>query len=129
MPYVGLGRRTQNGVSDATVQGNPFLLGTGWDVLFTPDVLATNLTTFEVYQISLDGPVGSSVQVAIDGAPWNHVNQGWLNSWDPAQPMLLNNGNTVQFFWTVPFASGPYNRTTNIRPTVTLWLRHETGTS
>ena len=119
-----IGHRTQFGVQDSTGV-NPYLPGTGWDVLFTPDIIGSALTEIEVYHIGLDGPVGSSAAVLIDGYPWDFINQGWSNGWDPSQPMLLAQTNTVAFCWNVAFTAGPYNRTTNIQPVVTLWLRHE----
>lgn len=125
MAYQDLGSRTQLGVSDATFQINPFLLGTGWDVIFDPTVWASNLTGMEIYQISLDGPVGSSVWMLRNGQPWNFVAQGWLNYYDPIQPMPLGQTDTVQFCWNVAFTSPPYNRNTNIQPTVTCWIRQQ----
>jgi len=111
------------GVSDATIQQNPFLLGTGWDVIFDPLVWSTNLTGLEVYQISLDGPVGSSAWMFRNGKAWNFVAQAFLNYNDPQQPMPLAQTDTLAFFWNVAATAGPYNRTTNIQPTVTCWIR------
>jgi hypothetical protein len=125
--YQDLGPRTQLGVSDVTAQVNPFLLGTGWDVIFDPTVWASNLTTIEIYQISLDGPVGSSVWMLRNGKPWNLVLQGWQNYNDPTQPIPLGQTDTVQFCWSFAFTSPPYTGSggSNVRPTVTVWLRHE----
>lgn len=119
-----LGHPTKFGAQDPTGI-NPYLPNTGWVVLFGPDVIGSALTELEVYHISLDGPVGSSVAVLIDGFPWDFVNQGWSNGWDPSQPMLLGQTMTVAFCWNVARTAPPYNRTTNIQPVVTLWLRHE----
>ena len=119
----GLGPRTQTGISDATVQLNPYLLGTGWDVIFAPQDLNFYDPEVEVYHIALDGPVGSSAQIYRDNRPWDFVAQAWSNGWDPSQPMLLNPGHSVQFCWNVAFAAGPYNKTSNVQPVVTLWLR------
>lgn len=129
MATLSLGYRTTTGVKDGAngTQVNPYLPGTGWDVLVTPDIFNTKETEFEVYQIALDGPVGSSLLVAVDGHPFNYVNQGWSNSYDPSQPLLLNAGNTLQFCWNFAFASGPYNKTSNILPTVTVYLRRVQG--
>jgi hypothetical protein len=110
------------GVQDSTGV-NPYLPGTGWDVLFTPDVISSNLPVIECYHIALDGPVGSSAAVLLDNFPWDYVNQGWSNGWDPSQPMLIGQGMTVAICWNVAFTAGPYNRTTNIRAQATLWLR------
>jgi hypothetical protein len=122
-PLRGLGFRTQLGTSDTNLNANPFLPGTGWNVIFQPQDLAATETEFEVYQISLNGPIGASGLVAVDGHPWNYVAQFWSNTYDPQQPLLVKFGQSVQFFWNVAFAAGPYNMTTNIQPTVTMWLR------
>jgi hypothetical protein len=121
--YQDLGPRTQLGVSDATAQINPFLLGTGWDVIFDPTVWATNLTGLEIYQISLDGPVGGSALMLRNGKPWNYVAQAFLNYCDPQQALPLGQTDTIAFCFNVAFTAGPYNMTTNKQPTVTCWLR------
>jgi hypothetical protein len=124
LPYQDLGPRGPSlGVSDQNYQINPFLLGTGWDVIFDPAVWATNLTGLEIYQISLDGPIGSSVWMLRNGHQWNFVAQGWQNYYDPVQPTPLSQTDTIAFCWNVAATAGPYNRTTNIQPTVTCWLR------
>ena len=124
MPYQLLGSRTETGEID--LQGiNPFNPGTGWNVVFTPDILATNLTQFEIYQISLDGPVGFGVQVTINGNPWNFVNQGWKNSYDPSQPMILRQTDELAFLFQAPFTAPPYDQAVNIQPAVTIWLRYD----
>lgn len=124
MAYMLLGSRTETGVIDQQ-QINPFNPGTGWDVLFTPAVLATNLTQFEVYQISVDGPVGFGLVVQINGQLWNSVNQGWKNSWDPSQPMILRQTDEIDFLFQAPFTPPPYDQVSNIQPVVTLWLRYD----
>jgi hypothetical protein len=116
-----LGFRSKLGAADSTGI-NPYLPGTGWDVIFTPDSLL-QLTWYEVYHIALDGPVGSSAAVLLDNQPWDYVNQAWSNGWDPSQPMLVTAGMSVAFCWNVTATVGPYNRTTNIQPVATLWLR------
>ena len=120
-----LGHRTQFGVQDTTGI-NPYLPLTGWDVIFTPDVIASGLTEVEVFHISLDGPVGSSAAILLDNQIWDFVSQAWSNGWDPSQPMLLAQTVTVAICWNVARTAPPYNRTTNIQPVATLWLRHET---
>lgn len=121
--YKDLGPRTELGQSDAVLQINPYLLGTGWDVIFDASAIFSNLTGLEVYQISLDGPIGSSVLVTRNNQPWNYVAQGWANYYDPQQPLPLGQTDTVAFLWNVAFTAGPYNKTTNIQPTATLWIR------
>ena len=124
----GLGWRTQLGQQDSAVTGliNPYLPGTGWVVIFAPEDLDVADTEFECYHIALDGPVGSTAVVLIDGHQWDYVNQAWSNGWDPAEPMLIRSGQTVQLCWNRAFTAAPYNRTTNVQPTVTLWLRRST---
>ena len=123
MTTQDLGPRTQLGVSDASLQINPYLRGTGWDVVFDPTVWATNLTGLEVYHISLDGPVGSSVKVTRNNQPWDFVLQGWANGWDPSEPMPFGQTDTVAFLWNTAFAAAPYSYPANVQPTVTCWIR------
>jgi hypothetical protein len=128
MVYQDLGSRGPvMGVSDANYQINPFNLGTGWDVVIDPTVINSNLTQIEAYQAFIDGPVGSAVMVFRNGKKWNFVPQGWQNYWDPIQPLPLGQTDTITFCWSVPFTSGPYNRTSNVQPEVTLWLRQQLG--
>lgn len=114
------------GVADSTfyAQVNPYLPGTGWDVIFKPDDL--DLPTdgeIEVYHIAIDGPIGSSLIVLRDGKEWDYASQGWANGWDPQQPLILFSGHFLQLCWNFGFTNPPYNRTTNIQPRATLWLR------
>lgn len=121
-----LAHPTKLGISDANPLAenvNPLLPGTGWDVIFTPADFNIPLSEFECYHIALNGPVGSSLAVLINKQPWDYVNQGWLNSWDPSQPMLIKAGQSVQFCWNAAFTGPPYNQTANIQPSVTMWLR------
>lgn len=122
---IGLGWRTGLGLQDSNATGliNPYLPGSGWDVIFKPEDLGVTQTEFECYHISLDGPIGSSAAVLIDGHQWDFVSQAWANGWDPAQPMLIRSGQFVQFCWNRAFAAAPYNKTSNIQPVVTMWLR------
>lgn len=120
--YTDQGAVTQLGEQD-TARQSPYLPGTGWVVTFAPDDLNLSQDSVEVYQIDLDGPVGTSCKIRKNGHPWNTVNQGWRNSCDPAQPMLLGPYDTVQFFWNAPFTSPPYDPVNNVQPQVTMWLR------
>jgi hypothetical protein len=123
--YQDLGPALKIGEQDGTLGSpiNPFLPGTGWNVIFRPQDIFTKETDFELYHVFLAGPIGSSCQVLRDGHAWDFVNQGFNNSWDPAQPMPLHQTNELEFCWNVPFAAGPYNLTSNIQPSVTIWLR------
>ena len=125
MPPRGLGHVTMTGVSDKTFQVNPFLLGTGWDVLFHPDDLPVRETEFEIWKIALDGPIGSQLRFSIDGRPLDYINQGWQNS--SSQVVPVRAGSTLEFCWNVAFANPPYNNTSNVLPIVTVWLRRQQG--
>lgn len=122
--YQDLGSRGPIlGVSDSTQQVNPYLLGTGWDVIFDANAYFSNETNVEVYHIALDGPIGSSVTILRDGHTWDFVAQGWANGWDPSQPLQIPQQNVIQFCWNFAFTNPPYNKTSNVQPTVTLWFR------
>jgi hypothetical protein len=123
--YQDLGSRTVLGISDTQPQINPFLLGTGWDAIFTADILATNQSRIEIYHAAVNGPIGSSLAVLRNGKVWDYVLQGWQNGWDPSQPLPLGQTDTVQFCWTVPFTNPPYDMVSNIQATATIWLRQE----
>lgn len=125
MPRRLIGHRTAYGAIDSQ-NVNPYLPGSGWVVTFDSGILASNLAELEVYHIAINGPIGSSASVLIDGFQWDYVAQAWLNGWDPSQPILLQQANSLAIAWNVAFAAGPYNQTTNIQPVATLWLRHET---
>ena len=116
------------GVSDAVWQVNPFLRGTGWTVVFDQNTLSSNLTGCEVYHISLTGPVGSQVAVLRNAKVWDYA-LGWLNGWDPSQPLPLGSSTQVgqiAVCWNVAFTAPPYSAT-NIQPSATLWLRQPTS--
>lgn len=137
--YKRLGVVRMIGQSDAAYELNPYLLGTGWDVVVNAGNARRSelcisgqwptLTTFECYQIALDGPVGSSVLMMINRQPYNFVLQGWNNYDDPTQPVLINTEDEIQFCWNTAFAAGPYTPSggANVQPVVTLWLRAESG--
>lgn len=135
MAYEDLGPVTVLGQSDALYQFNPFLLGAGWDVVVSASTSKLtgsvgawpSQTSFECYQISLDGPVGSSVQMFRNAVPWNYVLQGFQNYNDPQQALQIRNGDEIRFCWNVAFTAGPYTPSGggNVQPRVTLWLRWE----
>lgn len=79
---------------------NPIKAG-NYTVAVTPQNIGVNLPSFECYHIVLDGPIGSSLEIYV-GANWyDSVNAGWQNSWDPAQTMKLQLGQTIYFYWNV----------------------------
>jgi len=138
MAYKRLGVIRMLGQSDSLYTVNPILNGTGWDVIVSASTAKQSrvcvsgqwplLTSFECYQIHLDGPVGSSVSILINRQPWNFVLQGWQNWWDPQQPMLLATEDEIQFCWNVAATNPPYTASggSNVQPEVTMWLREAT---
>jgi hypothetical protein len=119
---IDLGSVTQLGKADSAAPEkiNPYLPGSGWDVIFTPDLLPSRQTELEIYHISLDGPVGSAATWFRNGKSIGYM-AGWTNEWSAVFP--LGQTDTLQFCWNVAFAAGPYNKTTNVQPTVTIWVR------
>lgn len=115
MSYVGLGPRKATGAADTS--GN----NTGnWTVTFDPATLAisTQIPSFEVYKMTVQGAPGSSLTVYVDLYQWDSTLLASLNSWDPAQPLLLQQGQTVYFYYDDPVTDG-------IAPEVTIWLRYD----
>ncbi len=89
-----------------------------WTVTFSPDVLLAHVALFEIYHVAIDGPVGSSFKVFRENDQWDQVLQGWQNSWDPGQPMMVRDADTLYYFWASATSTSP-------TPTVTLWLRYD----
>jgi hypothetical protein len=80
--------------------------------------MVSYLTQFELYKMTIDGPVGFGLQVYFDNKKWSHTSQGWQNEWDPQQPALLNSGEVIYFYFQAPDTLTPV-------PTVTAWFRHD----
>jgi len=78
----------------------------------------TQITQFELYKITLDGPVGFDVRVFFDNKKWSHTSQGWQNEWDPSQPGLLTSGQIIYFYFGATTGLLPV-------PTVTCWFRYD----
>lgn len=110
-------------------------LGAGLELTATPDTTGNNpgnwtitadatalnykVAQAEIYQISIDGPIGSSMAVYRGRRLWNRVNQGWQNSYDPQQPLIVRDGDTLFFYWTMGPPALPV-------PTAILWIRYDT---
>lgn len=115
MGYIGLGSRATYGAADATGNNHG-----NWTVSFTPDIINVNVPHFEVHKIVVHGAAGSTFNVYVDQYEWDTSIQGYLNSWDPVQPLQLNPGNTLYFYYSDAI-------TDNIKPKVTIWLRYDTS--
>lgn len=110
MAYDDLGPRTGTGTIQAGVNGG------NWVVSFPPAVIASNLPLIECYHIMLTGPPGSTFRVQRNTSDWGASANGFINEWDPVQPLPLRPGDTLTFNWSTNVAPAPQ---------VTIWLRTE----
>jgi hypothetical protein len=106
--YSDLGPRTKTGT---VVQG---VNGGNWTVEFTPTDIASSLNDLEMYHAVISGPVGSTFTVFRNSDQWGGTQNGFINEWDPSQPMPFNSGTTIFFYW---------NTSTAPAPQVTIWIR------
>lgn len=114
MSYKSLGSRGPiTGVADTT--GN----NTGnWTISFTPDILTVSVGQYECYKIVIRGAAGSSFTVYVENKQWDVAVYGTANAWDPVQPLLLNPGQTVYFYYSDPVSD-------QTPPVATIWLRYD----
>lgn len=99
---MNLGSRSGRGKLDSQ---NPLLAG-GWTVTFAPADLGISIP-FEVYHAALSGPSASAFQVYLDTAFYSYAPRGDINEWDPTQPMHVNPGQTLYFYWNVSSGTAP----------------------
>lgn len=111
-----LGFRTATAAIDNTGT-NPF--GNGfWVATVDPKIWSQGSNEFEVYHISLKGPVGSQLEVWVDRSFYSTTPRGDVNEWDPKQPLEMRGGQTLYFYWNS--AAAP---TSSTAPIVTVWIR------
>jgi hypothetical protein len=87
-----LGRREVTAVIDTL--GN----GGNWTATLDPALLSIP-EDFLIYRMFVKGPVGSTVIVALDNIEETGTPNGWLNEWDPNQPIYVRRGQTVTAKW------------------------------
>lgn len=99
------------------LDGNNLYVPGAYTVKLGPQQLgvAGGVGNFECYHIAIKGPPGSSFQIYIGNKFYDFVQNGDINSWDPAQPMKLISGNNVYFYWNV--------KTGTPVPTVTMFFQ------
>lgn len=112
--YITLGNRGPvTGVPDQSG-----LNAGNWSIQFTPDILQCNIPQFEVYKMVVHGAPGTTFRVFVDIKEWDVGISGFLNSWDPQQPLIMNPGQTLLFAYSDP-------TTDNTPPNATIWLRYD----
>jgi hypothetical protein len=112
--YVDLGPRGPiTGVADTTTL-NPG----NWSVVFDESVIASNLPLIECYKMIVKGAQGTTFTVYRNNKTWDVGVYGTLNSWDPEQPLIINQGDTIVFAYSDPATDGN-------PPVVTIWLRYD----
>ena len=116
MAYIGLGSRTVTaaaGMDDLNKNAG------NWTASFPPATMSVKINNFELYHaVITTGPAGSTFTVSVDLQPWSGSSRGYINEWDPAQPLLLNSSQTLYFYWNAA-------NTTTPTPQVTIWLRYD----
>ena len=114
MTYIGLGARTVNGAADTTGV-NPG----NWTIQFTPQVNNVNVPAFELYKLVVKGAAQTATfDVYVNTNQWDTAVYATHNSWDPQQPLLLNPGDTVYFYYSSASSDGN-------KPQITAWFRYD----
>lgn len=101
-----LGKLTKEGKPDPERAG-------AWTITFDPADIGIRVQS-EVYHMAIKGPAGSSFDVYLDDVFYDAVARGDKNSWDPAQPMHIQPGSTILFY---------FNRAGGTVPKATLFFR------
>lgn len=117
--YVELGAR-------GPVMGTPDNTGLNpgnWTIAFDPAVLniSTAIQYFEIYKMIVHGAAGSTFNVYVDRNIWDTAVYGAQNSWDPSQPLKMQQGQTLYFMYSDPTSDAT-------PPVATIWLRYDIGT-
>lgn len=90
-----------------------------WTIQADQKALNCYVAQAEIYQISIDGPIGSSFTVYRNTRRWNFVLQGWANTYDPVNPLYVRPGDSVFLYWNAKITQTP-------TPTAIFWLRFDT---
>ena len=114
MSYIGLGSRGPV-ISAADTTG----LNTGnYTTAFTPAVLACNVAFYEIYHMVVTNvPVGANAQIIVNNKPYGFTYPLFGSEWNPAQPLLMNPTDEIDFLWSIA-ASGQ-------APQITVYLRYD----
>ena len=90
-----------------------------WTIVLDPSILnvSTQIQYFEVYKMIVHGAAGSVFDVRVDNNIWDTAVFGFQNSWDPIQPLRMQQGQSLYFLYSDPISD-------NTPPVVTVWLRY-----
>lgn len=94
---------------------NPYGIN-NWVITAQQKDLNVYVAQAEIYQIYVDGPVGSTFKMYRNSRQWNIVLQGWANNYDPTETIYVRPGDAISFYW---------NSTRLPIPTAILWLRYD----
>lgn len=89
-----------------------------WTLTADPQALNCRVALAEVYQITIDGPIGFGFDLYRNSQLWNRVAQGWQNNYDPVQPLFVRPGDSLSFRWRAVIAMLPV-------PTAVIWLKYD----
>lgn len=114
MAYAGLGSRSVAAAPDTT-GNNPGKLSS----VFDPSVLSIQVPWFECYHAVVSGIAvpPASATIYIGTRLWDANTFGAVGSWDPAQPMLIQPGDSVYFYWSLAEGAAA--------PVTTMWFRYD----
>lgn len=117
MAYVPLGYRPVTAKADISGKNTGF-----YTCMFDQNVINAKVPVFEVYHLYVTAPVltggNTTATVAVNEGYWDVTLTGQANGWDPAQPILMQPGDTMWVYWNVP--------TTNpVPPFVNAWFRYD----
>ena len=97
-----LGQRSKRGANDP----QNIIAAGNWTVKFEPRDINIQ-SGFEVYHISLQGPLNSRLRVYVDTTFYSNVLRGDVNDWDPSQPLFMTPGQTLYFYWDTASGTAP----------------------
>jgi len=114
--YRGLGNRRVTSVLDTTGNNSG-----NWTTILDAATLAITKAQFELYKAVVSNvTAGGAATCYLDDAQWSYVAPAAGGSeWDPSQPLLINPGQALYFYWNLPADSTP-------APQLTAFFRYDT---
>lgn len=93
-----------------------------WTLVADPQALNCKVAQAEIYQITINGPVGTTFKLLRGTRLWNDVIQGYNNVYDPVNPLYIRPSDTLFFYWRADVSRLPV-------PTATIWMRYDLALS